>query len=1279
MGVVFRARDLETNQPVAIKLLDAASDEIAKVRFDREARLLAELASPYIVRYIAHGVTPEGLLYLVMEWLDGYTLSQRLSAQPLSEPEARVIGERISEALAVAHERGIVHRDIKPSNIFLRGGRIQDALLLDFGIARGSRLSNQRPTTVAGQIVGTPGYLAPELAMSVGGTLPTPRADIFSLGCVLYEGLAGRPAFGGVHLTAVLAKTLFEKPSPLSQLRPDVSAAFERLIGRMIDKDPEQRPANGSALLAELREFGEVAVDGERLPPAPVAALTSGEQRLVTVVVASASNDVRQPSFEQIRNALRERFEGIVQLPDGTIVAAFTQELGEVANDHAERAIRCALVVKELLPQSMVVVATGRGGFPERLPTGEAVDRAVGLLFDRETSAAQVLADDVTAGLLSARFDLVRVRPGVYSVTSERDSFDATRPLLGQPTPCVGREPELTLLDAALAATIERSVARAILVTGPPGIGKSRLRHEFVRRVQARSSEVQIWIGRSDAMTAGSPFTALSQLMRRVCGISASDDPGVQRAHLVARVVRSVPRAEVPRVAEMLGELCGTPFPAEYSARLRSARSDPRTMLAQITQAFVDFLSAESAQRPLLLILEDLHWGDSLSMSLIETALRDLSERPLLVLALGRPVVEDSFYKHWTSLGTQRIQLGALGKRACERLTRAILGANTAADTVAHIVQHSEGNALYLEELIRAAAEKTTGESPGSVVAMVQARLLQLSTDTRRTLRAASIFGEVFWVEGVRALLGSHGKKLLIEETLTELARAELIERQSESRFPGDTEYHFRHALLREAAYQLLTDADRTLGHCLAGGFLEAAREHDRMVIATHFESGGDLVRALPHFLAAAEQALSGSDLDGALLRVARGLRCPTDPLSLASLRSVELGAHFWKNSWPDAYVAGSEALAQLEVGSAMWLRAAALMLPVLNFLGRAPEFMALAMQVAGVTPPQGALPEFIQAASYLVITFSLLGQAEPATGTLARVQEYAKQLDESQEGLRSVVLFCEMVYARSLQGNVYKTYELARAAVATSERAGDLRNLLFVKGFLGLSLHKMGDSVGAEAALRSSVELAQRLHESLLLTNARIHLEHFLLMRGSEKDRTEALASAEGSRVLAQDNTFLLGQVEANLARAYLLSGQPERALGAAQNAVQCLLYTPAYRLLAEQCMLDALVALGRFDMAVAEARKSAAQLAQLAIRGQWELELRGAIVAALQRGDATAVEEAREQCRIALRELELRASTIPDAQLRERYVRDYGAHRRLAKLAAELGVAPVGPSSRQ
>lgn len=246
MGTVYRAVDRATGRPAAIKAMARQSPSVAE-RFLREAIVLAELSHPRIVRYVAHGVTEQGQPYLAMDWLEGEDLGARLARSPLSPSESLLLVRRASEGLAASHARGVVHRDVKPSNLFLVDRDPSAIKVIDFGVAR-IPVGESR-VTVPGTALGTAGYMAPEQAS--GATDVDARADVYGLGCVLFECLTGRPPLVG-RPAALLAKVLREEPPRPSTLNPELNEEADALLARLLAKDRERRPKDGQELLCLL-------------------------------------------------------------------------------------------------------------------------------------------------------------------------------------------------------------------------------------------------------------------------------------------------------------------------------------------------------------------------------------------------------------------------------------------------------------------------------------------------------------------------------------------------------------------------------------------------------------------------------------------------------------------------------------------------------------------------------------------------------------------------------------------------------------------------------------------------------------------------------------------------------------------------------------------------------------------------------------------------------------------------------------------------------------------
>ncbi len=777
MGLVYRAHDEETGDTVAVKVLHPGQ---TGERFLREAAVLSTLKHPAIVRYVAHGEADLGRLYLAMEWLEGRTLSELLAQRSLTVEEGLTLALRVAAGLAAAHRQGVVHRDVKPSNVFLPEDSLAEAKLIDFGVAR-HRLDPH--FTEAGLLIGTLAYMSPEQAS--GERNPEPASDVFSLGSTLFRALTGEHPFKGGDATAILAKVLLDEPPPLHEVVAEMAPDFEALIAEMLAKNPLARPQNGAEVEKRLR-----AVDiWARGAPAP-ATLGTDEQRAEWIVLVGGGEpedtETRELRLSQPELAPSVRAASIVLsnggrwhvLADGTGVASFSASAG----DQGAHAVRAAFALSELLPDRPMCLTLGLGVVGRRGPMGAALDRAVRTLAG--AAPGEVRLDEETAGALGPR-RTSRAPDGRFRLGREARPLDAARLFLGRSTECVGRERELIALEALFDECVSEPVARAALIIGEAGLGKSRLRYELLLRLAEHETQSAVLLGRADSLSAGSPFGLLRHALRRSAELFDGEPIETSREKLRARVSRNVKDTTLAQeVAAYLGELAGVPFDSNATGSLAAARADPTRMGDSIRGAWLDFVGAECGDKPLVIVLEDLHWGDRPSINLIDAALAAHAELPLLVVALARPEVEVTLPKLWAERAVQEIRLRPLHRAAAGRLARSVLGPEIGEETIARIVELAEGNAFFLEELIRAVAEGRS-DLPPSVVGVVQARLDELEPDARRLLRAASIFGMRFWQSAVERLTGRERGAESVSLLLEELSARELISRRPTAAFPG--------------------------------------------------------------------------------------------------------------------------------------------------------------------------------------------------------------------------------------------------------------------------------------------------------------------------------------------------------------------------------------------------------------------------------------------------------------------------------------------------------------
>ena len=266
MGEVYRATDTGLKRRVALKRIapELRGDEHSRKRLWREAESASRLSDPHIAA-VYDVFEDGGELYVVMEYVEGQTLRRRLT-QPLSIPEFLSIAVQCAEALASAHKGGILHHDVKPENIML--GASGQVKVLDFGLARSLSFSQGASTqsSLAGpKFAGTVPYMAPEILQEKE---PEARSDIFSLGVVFYEALAGRNPFRAEGFLVTCERVLHEQPTPLRQLNPLVPAELERIINKMLAKNLNERYSSAADLVVDLRalERGEETKEAQPAP-----------------------------------------------------------------------------------------------------------------------------------------------------------------------------------------------------------------------------------------------------------------------------------------------------------------------------------------------------------------------------------------------------------------------------------------------------------------------------------------------------------------------------------------------------------------------------------------------------------------------------------------------------------------------------------------------------------------------------------------------------------------------------------------------------------------------------------------------------------------------------------------------------------------------------------------------------------------------------------------------------------------------------------------------------
>jgi eukaryotic-like serine/threonine-protein kinase len=877
-GIVYRSFDTVSLLETAIKIIASTGgvDPMEQARFTREGQILSELDHPGIVRVVAFGTLEatctdalgrrleEGAPYIAMEWLEGEDLQARQRRAPLTLPQALDVGRQVAAALAAAHQAGVVHRDIKPSNIFLLGvsasttepptsgitsgpaapveAKNYEAVkikLVDFGVAA----SNDVRLTKTGAVVGTPAYMAPEQARGDMGA--DARSDIYSLGSTLFELIAGRPPHIGPTSIATLAR-LVTTPAPrLSELLLDVPPKLDDLICRMLSQDPEGRPDSARDVALALDAlFRDPSLPGlARAAPQSDTAMPSGTRLVTTLVALHVAT-----GEERTRELERMRARGVDALPLG--VDSLVAHLG-ARRAHGDEAARGVELALELSTRgARVGLATGRMRVDRTRSAGEVVDRAAALA--REAGSGRMFADATTAELARGRFqfDHLPGRPGAFvcSVKGRRDA--------GTVAPFVGREPEFISTRAAYERCVDDRTPLLVSVSGPPGIGKSRLGREFVAILEERADRPHLMQVRCESYGRGQALGIATDLLRSLFGLPKG--ASLEQAEEAMRARRITPN-DGGLLARLLAN---QPFPEGI---------EPRGARDSLYVSMTELVLQAASNEPCALLVEDAQWSDPESIAWIDHLLARASGRSLFVMMMMRPSFWRDQAQRFTGRDHVRVELRPIARKATREIARAVIGATASESMLDQVAQQAAGSPLFAEELARVIASGKDVATAPTIEAAIQVSLDSLDDSAREAVIRSSVFGLSVWDAGLAAVGVSEP-----DQALRKLVGAELLVEHAACRFAGTREYLFKHALVREVAYASAGEELRMQLHGAAARWLESMGE-DAATIAQHFDLGGKHEEAAVYWADAARRALATNSLREAVIMADRALVFASD------------------------------------------------------------------------------------------------------------------------------------------------------------------------------------------------------------------------------------------------------------------------------------------------------------------------------------------------------------------------------------------------------------------
>jgi tetratricopeptide (TPR) repeat protein len=869
-GIVYRAFDLLTAQQVALKVITTSGADGGE-RALREGVVLSELDHPGVVRVVAFGAAHEaadilgqrveaGAAVIAMQWLDGEDLQSRQRRAPVSFKQALDVAAQIAGTLAAVHALGVVHRDIKPSNIFIVTSPATDGTggspsaiatkLVDFGVAS----TDDVRLTKTDSLVGTPAYMSPEQAR--GDLCPDARSDIYSLGATLFELIAGRPPHVGPTSIATLAR-LVTSPAPrLSDLVDGIPTELDDLIERMLHADREERPASAHEIRQALDAIRRRLPDDARATACARPSHHPVGTRLVTTLVALhvGHGETRLRELERLHRL------GADAMPLGNDAVVAHLGAQRAHGNEANRAIEAGL---ELCARgARVGIATGRTEVDLLRPAGEIVDRAAAIARDAEEK--RLVVDATTAELARDRFELRPLSNGTLVVGSPIHG----RRNQGLGSELVGREAELVASVSAYDRCAEDATPVIMTVSGPPGIGKSRLAREFIARVSERPSAPKLVQVRSDPNAQAQALGLAAQALRGLLGLAqgvsfeqasealASSDLVHDPAKSLARLIANQPLAE---------------------------GLDPRGARDALYVSMTDLVLGIAASAPLIVVIEDAQWADPESMTWLDHVLGRAAGRPLFMLAMMRPAFWREHPQRFLGRDHVRLELRPIARRATREIARSVIGETATEEMLDQVAQKAAGSPLFAEELARLVATGKDVTKAPTIEAAIQVSLDALDDDVRAAAVRSSVFGLSVWEAGIAALDVPHAS-LAIEK----LVAAELLVEQPASRFAGTREYTFKHALLRDVAFASTGNDQRRELHAAAGRWLASVGE-DAATVAHHFDLGGLTKEAADCWEIAARRALATGSLKDAVTMADRALTFASDgPVAFARAALLE-------------------------------------------------------------------------------------------------------------------------------------------------------------------------------------------------------------------------------------------------------------------------------------------------------------------------------------------------------------------------------------------------------
>lgn len=1208
MGIVLEAEDSYLERPVALKVMkrEVANMPDARQRFVREAMSMAQLKTAHVVTVYQVGEIND-TCFIAMELLQGETLESYLLREVPDLSESLRIAKEIAQALSEAHQKGLIHRDIKPENVFLEGPQ-RSVKLLDFGLAR-PQITNTK-LTMTGMIMGTPSYMSPEQAHAEE---VDEKTDLFSLGCILYQLVTGSKPFDGPTAMSVLISIVEHEPPAPGLIKENIPEALDQLVMSLLAKNPQYRTQSAKHVITAIRALEDEFFDGgnKRLDGNLLQQKISGntlltnkneaERRQVTLLYVTCDMFSKSPEFFALDLEVQSTFLSEFQETCNRVLTGYAGTTIQYLQDSIVvcfgyptayegmtlLAAGCALTLADTLNQMSTRLLAEFGLFlsprlalhsgPCLIESKQGLSGAMSntnytiigepragvMQMASEAKAGQIIISETSRALLKDRFQCLPLGGKLFELIDENSLRLDT--LSQREIVSTGREVECALIMDRWQKALEGH-GQIVFLSGETGLGKSHL----LNNVKAKITETNPQICLVELFSAphwqNSTLHPIIKFLEEILGITRYDSQSERRNRLIEhlRKLGIDDATKISSLAKLLQIQASSQYP---SLSLSPSREREETF-----EALMTWLRLYRKDKPLLLIIEDLHWLDCSTLELTDKLLRqmELDEQALVILSF-RPEF------HYACPGLSRatsVCLNRLTRQESARIIRERSAAGTSStlteEAISQICERAGGVPLFIEEFTRMFLDgndlqNTSGQIdlpiPNTVHELINARLDKLS-DGKMLAQTAAVLGRTFKFDLLKSISQLDDGTLIRE--LSTLIEQDLLQSKG---VPPNASYTFKLVLYQDALYHNLSKPKRqSLHRQIAEAILSRSdddSDKQAEILAHHFAEAGLTEASIRHWILAGKMAQK----------------------KLAMLEAIR------------HYSAGLEMLAAL-VDTGEPLKKEKLELELLVPLGScyqavmgysAPVVGPILARAQKICEQTGDMEELFTV-MWGIWTWHLV------RGDLALCLDLAENLltFALREQLPGMLMEAHVAFAASnfYQGKFELCARYAEEAILLHEdktlcrrwcqRTGQNAGVA-IRCYLALSLYHLGHNEKALATMNDAVNLARSLAEPFSLGHA-LHFASWLYLLEDKRDLWHEYSLEQ--MALSKEHGFALWEATSKFYQGALLARDPDntkKGLESMEGAVQLFKATGASLTLPTQlCLLaDAYTRTGEIDRA--------------------------------------------------------------------------------------------------